>query len=168
MTFVADDFLFMEKDKSESMMYILQGKVAMLHKQSHTFIKDIEKDCHFGELGFLLGEPRCLSAKARDFTEVFVISRTDFEMVSENYVQAIQAINVIVDGLQNDNYYPLKAECYICKAKDHLALKCNKFPRWRGNLMRLYMRKKDGVVPKKSSIFDMGQKSDIPNETHET
>jgi len=89
MTFVTDDFLFMEKDKSESLFYILQGKVAMIHKQSHTFITDLGKDKYIGDLGFLLGEPRCLSAKARDFTEVFVISKMDFDVVSENYVQAM-------------------------------------------------------------------------------
>jgi len=29
---VADDFLFMEKDKAESIFYIVGGKVAMIHK----------------------------------------------------------------------------------------------------------------------------------------
>jgi CRP-like cAMP-binding protein len=31
-TYVADDFLFMEKDKAESIFYIIQGKIAMIHK----------------------------------------------------------------------------------------------------------------------------------------
>ena len=35
--------------------------------------EDLKKENYFGELGFIKGEPRCLSAKARDFTEVFII-----------------------------------------------------------------------------------------------
>jgi hypothetical protein len=31
-TFVSDDFLFMEKDKAECIYFIIQGKVAMIHK----------------------------------------------------------------------------------------------------------------------------------------
>lgn len=32
MTYVADDFLFMEKDRAEYIYFIIQGKVAMIHK----------------------------------------------------------------------------------------------------------------------------------------
>ena len=49
--------------------YIHRGKVAMIEKHSHTFIKDIESGCYFGELGVLMGKERSLSAKCRDFTE---------------------------------------------------------------------------------------------------
>ena len=79
MTYVTDDFIFMEKDKAQSIFYIIQGKVAMIHKQSHTFIEDLHKEQYFGELGFLQSGTRCLTAKARDFTEVFVIYKHDFE-----------------------------------------------------------------------------------------
>ena len=72
----------MEKDKSESILYIQEGKVALIHKQSHTFIKDIGKDTHFGEIGVLKEEPRSLSAKARDFTEVFLLKKRDLYKVS--------------------------------------------------------------------------------------
>jgi hyperpolarization activated cyclic nucleotide-gated potassium channel 2 len=72
-TFVSDDFLFMEKDKAECIYFIIQGKVAMIHKQTHTFITDLHHEDYFGEVGFLKNEPRSLSAKSRDFTEVFTI-----------------------------------------------------------------------------------------------
>jgi hypothetical protein len=73
MTYITGDYLFMEKDKARSIFYIIQGRVAMIHKQSHTFITDLLKEQYVGELGFLQGGQRCLSAKARDFTEVFII-----------------------------------------------------------------------------------------------
>jgi len=74
-TFVSDDFVFMENDKSESIIYILEGKVAMLHKLSHTFIKDIGKEQHIGEIGVLKEQPRSLSAKVRDYTTAFVLKK---------------------------------------------------------------------------------------------
>lgn len=73
MTYITDDFLFIEKDKARSIFFIIQGKVAMIHKQSHTFVTDLLKEQYVGEIGFLQGGQRCLSAKARDFTEVFII-----------------------------------------------------------------------------------------------
>ena len=91
MTYVLDDFIFLEKDKAEMQYFILQGKVAMLHKQSHTFITDIVKDNGFGELGMLTGQPRCLSAKSRDFTEVLVVRRDDFYRLKEDYLTAAKA-----------------------------------------------------------------------------
>jgi hypothetical protein len=51
---------------------------------------------------------------ARDFTEVLIIYKSDFDQVSENYMQAIR---VIQEALQNWNYLPLKIICYICKQK---------------------------------------------------
>ena len=88
-TYVTDDFLFMEGDKSEAFFYIKLGKIAMIHKKSHTFVKDLGSHSYFGELGFLTGKERCLSAKARDFTEVYVLRKDVFEKIYESYIQAI-------------------------------------------------------------------------------
>ena len=85
-TYVSDDFIFMEKDKAECLYYIAQGKVAMIHKQSHTFIRDLTDNSYFGELGILNDQPRCLSAKSRDFTEIFIVYKADFFEISEKYI----------------------------------------------------------------------------------
>ena len=94
-TYVSDDFIFMEKDKAECLYYITQGKVAMLHKQSHTFIKDLHGNTYFGELGIINDQPRCLSAKSRDFTEIFILYKNDFIEISEKYVTSIRAVDKI-------------------------------------------------------------------------
>ena len=80
----------MEGDKAETFFYIKVGKIAMIHKKSHTFVKDLGPQKYFGELGFLTGKERSLSAKARDFTEVYVLRKDVFEKISESYIQAIQ------------------------------------------------------------------------------
>jgi signal-transduction protein with cAMP-binding, CBS, and nucleotidyltransferase domain len=78
-SYISDDFIFMENDKAESMFYILQGQVAMIHKQTSTFIVDLKMESYFGEYGLISGQTRSLSAKCRDFTEVYVISKRHFE-----------------------------------------------------------------------------------------
>lgn len=65
----------------------------MLHKKSHTFLIDLQKHAYFGEIGFLTDNPRMLSAKAREYTELYVISKDDFLKIAEDY------INAIVNGL---------------------------------------------------------------------
>mmetsp|Transcript_38413 Transcript_38413/g.58489 ORF Transcript_38413/g.58489 Transcript_38413/m.58489 type:complete len:124 (+) Transcript_38413:2363-2734(+) len=54
-------------------------------------------------------------------------------------MEAITATRKIREALEDDNYLPLKTQCYLCQAPDHLALKCNKFYRWKGNLMKMYV-----------------------------
>jgi endonuclease G len=38
-----DDIIFMERDKAESFYYIIEGKVAMIQKNTNTFIIDLKK-----------------------------------------------------------------------------------------------------------------------------
>lgn len=139
-TFVADDFIFMEKDRAENIYYIIQGKVAMIHKQSHTFITDLGKDQYFGEIGVFSGQSRQLSAKSRDFTEAYRITKENLFGCCENYIEAITAIRNIKESLDNQNYKPLKMRCYICREMDHVALKCPRFNKFKGNLMRMYAK----------------------------
>ena len=87
-TYVVDDFIFMEKDRADALYYINRGKVAMIHKQSHTYIIDLTEREHFGELGMLAERPRSLSAKARDYTESIIIRKQIFYKVAENYIEA--------------------------------------------------------------------------------
>lgn len=43
-TYVTDDILFVENDRADSMYYINEGKVAMIHKASHSYINDVRQD----------------------------------------------------------------------------------------------------------------------------
>lgn len=88
-----------------------------------------------------MDKPRLLSAKARDFTEVYIIQKQDFDSISSNYLQAIQAIRQIKDALENKEYSLLQTSCYLCDDPEHLALGCKKYSRWRGNLMKLFVSK---------------------------
>ena len=62
----------------------------MLHKQSHTFLLDLKLGKVLGEIGVFKNELRSLTAKARDFTEVYCIKKSDLYELSENFTQALQ------------------------------------------------------------------------------
>ena len=64
----------------------------MIHKSSHTYITDLAKDDHFGEIGFFTDNRRTLSAKCRDFTETYVIYKKDFLDIADDYISAIVII----------------------------------------------------------------------------
>lgn len=106
-----------------------------------------------------MDKPRLLSAKARDFTEVYVIQKSDFDSISSNYLQAIQAIRQIKDALDNNNYSLLKTRCYLCNSELHLALGCKKYSRWRGNLMKLFVSKQ---MNSKSKTFNLNREAGGP------
>jgi len=103
-----------------------------------------------------MDKPRLLSAKARDFTEVYIIQKQDFDSISSNYLQAIQAIRQIKDALENNEYSLLQTSCYLCDAPEHLALGCKKYSRWRGNLMKLFVSKQSNSKNK----FNLQQEGD--------
>ena len=54
----------------------------MLEKRTHTFLADLIDHESFGTNGFFTEEPRTCSAKARDYTVVFAISRLKFIQIS--------------------------------------------------------------------------------------
>lgn len=54
-TYVIDDMLFVENDPATNLYYINEGKIAMIQKASHTYIKDLRQDVVFGEIGVLSG-----------------------------------------------------------------------------------------------------------------
>jgi hypothetical protein len=143
--------------------------VAMIHKQTHTFVIDLHKDSYFGELGFFNGEPRTLSAKSRDFTEVYRINKDDFFEICENYIEAITAIRTIKEALEQEDYKPLKMHCYLCKEANHISLKCPKYSKWKGNLMRIYANQMNNKTSKKNSnMMSSGNENSNKNSQEHT
>jgi CRP-like cAMP-binding protein len=49
-------------------------------------------ESYFGEYGLITGKTRSLSAKSRDFTEVYVIKKINFDQAAENYMEAIRCL----------------------------------------------------------------------------
>lgn len=61
----------------------------MVHKASYTYFTDLMVGDGFGEIGFFTDNPRTLTAKSDDYSELYVISKTDFMKIAEDYITAI-------------------------------------------------------------------------------
>ena len=68
---------------------MVQGKVGMIHRATHTYFLDLVVGDNFGEIGFFTDNPRLLSAKSRDYCEFYVIDKKDFIKIAEDYIHAI-------------------------------------------------------------------------------
>jgi CRP-like cAMP-binding protein len=61
----------------------------MIHKESHTFLLDLVKDDYFGEIGFFTDQARTLSAKSRDYTDLYFLDKHEFLDIARDYLSAI-------------------------------------------------------------------------------
>lgn len=64
--------------------------------KTHTFIKELQAESCCGELAFFVDQPRRVTIRSKNFTEVLYISRDDFlniveeDEISMNILQVIQ------------------------------------------------------------------------------
>lgn len=61
----------------------------MIHKATHTYFIDLRIGESFGEIGFFTDNPRLLTAKSRDYSELYVIDKKDFLKIAEDYISAL-------------------------------------------------------------------------------
>lgn len=84
-SYSVDEYVFNEGDKEKNIFFITNGKVALIHKQSYSYLVDLEKDQSFGEIGFFTDCGRQVTVKSRDFTDVLTINLFDFLNIANNY-----------------------------------------------------------------------------------
>ena len=87
-TMVKDDYLFIEKDEADCIYYIEVGKIAMIHKQSYSFVIELAVESTFGEIGVFRNDKRILTARAMDFTIVYFIKKDHFYKIVKNFTKA--------------------------------------------------------------------------------
>ena len=75
------------------MYHIVQGKVGMIHMQSHTYFIDLVINGNFGEIEFFTDKPRLITSKSRDYCELYTIHKRDFLKIAEDYITAIVNYN---------------------------------------------------------------------------
>ena len=86
--FANDEDIVVEGDRGEKLFFILQGKAAIIHKRTHTFIQNLQQDSYFGEVAFFSGLVRQTTVKSREFTELFVITTDNFLELARLYDKA--------------------------------------------------------------------------------
>ena len=157
-TYMIDDNIIVEDDPGGKMFFIVKGKVAILHRKSRTYIKDLGIDDFFGEIGFFSEKPRQSTAKSRDFTHLLVLDHDMFAAKTEPFRKTMHRFYLIKNSInQNNDYNELKIICYICGEMGHIAIDCKDFDKIEGNLKKFYdrMRAKQESKKKKRNLKNM-------------
>jgi hypothetical protein len=86
--------------------------------------------------------PRTASIKARDFTNVIYVDRMSYMEACElqDNDAAMGVYYRIQNALLNNDYTIINMSCYICRMKDHIAVNCEQFKLFRGNLHTIYQK----------------------------
>lgn len=89
----------------------------MIHRATHTYFIDLGVGDNFGEIGFFTDNPRLLSAKSRDYCELYCINKRDFIKIAEDYMNGIVIIAylIFIASLSYDQkcpYWRRKLLCY--------------------------------------------------------
>lgn len=104
-TYMIDDNIIVEDDPGGKIFFIVKGKVAILHRKSRTYIKDLGKDDFFGEIGFFSEKPRQSTAKSRDFTHLLVLEHDKFAKKAEEFRKTMHRFYLIKNSInQNVNW----------------------------------------------------------------
>jgi CRP-like cAMP-binding protein len=84
-SYTVEEYVFNEGDEDKDIYFITSGKVALIHKQTYSYVVDLEKEQSFGEIGFFSDCKRQVTVKSRDFTDVLTINLFDFLNIANNY-----------------------------------------------------------------------------------
>lgn len=98
-TYMIDDNIIVEDDPGGKIFFIVKGKVAILHRKSRTYIKDLGKDDFFGEIGFFSEKPRQATAKSRDFTHLLVLDHEKFAAKAEEFRKTMHRFYLIKNSI---------------------------------------------------------------------
>ncbi|CAD8091652.1 unnamed protein product [Paramecium primaurelia] len=108
-----------------SIYFILNGRVSVCFPKSKGVIELIElsKKQYFGEISFFGNIPRCASVKARNFINLFRLSRKSFlEQCEIEDIEKFFQLKFKIEFEQD--YEDLNLFCYVCQAANHTAKNC--------------------------------------------
>lgn len=124
--FAPSDTLFKEGEKSNTIYFILSGRIEIYHESTQTSFKELEVSKYFGEIGFFLGTKRVASARALVFSELFLLSGFKMENLLRTKRNDLEIHKIFVVQCKQ-NMGLLGVKCYLCLKSGHIAKDCKKF-----------------------------------------
>ncbi|CAD8200826.1 unnamed protein product [Paramecium octaurelia] len=112
-------------DDTTSIYFILNGRVSICYPKTKGFndIVELTKKQYFGEISFFANVPRCASAKARNFINLFRLSRKAFlEQCEDEDLEQFFQLKFNIEFEQK--LEGLNIKCYVCSAVNHTAKYC--------------------------------------------
>ncbi|CAG9312111.1 unnamed protein product [Blepharisma stoltei] len=122
--YAAEDQIFEEGETSRTLYFIMSGEVEVYHPTSKVCYTNLEADEYFGEIGFLIGAPRCAAVKSTRFTEVFSMTFYRFYDILCTNPEDDKSLMMIAKKCLTMDYTYIHISCYLCKMMGHVAARC--------------------------------------------
>ncbi|CAK93850.1 unnamed protein product (macronuclear) [Paramecium tetraurelia] len=87
---------------------------------------EAEQDSMFGELGFLTGNSRSLSAKSTTISQLYKLNRLEFIQLLQQFPLDFQYFCQLRDQILFGQYNLINLSCFCCQSSSHLANDCPK------------------------------------------
>lgn len=138
-----NDLIFAEGQMTDDFFCITSGTIQIFHEASKTVFADLHQDDIFGEISFILKQKRSSSARARNFSELFSLSRFDCDKVLQKLPKDAENFLTIVRNVKIYGLSIINISCYLCRKLGHLAKNCEDFI-WKPKIdvNHYYSRKK--------------------------
>ncbi|KAL4481670.1 hypothetical protein ABPG74_007759 [Tetrahymena malaccensis] len=115
-----------------ALFYIVKGEVEII-KQSNSrnredsIIQVLQKSSYFGEISFITGQTRNLTAKAADFCRIYKINREKFlNLIRESDKDYEDYIMIRDNIIFKNNYSIINQKCFQCQSEEHFSITCPK------------------------------------------
>ena len=133
-----EEYVFNEGDDGKEIYFITQGKVAVLHKDTETYVIDLLKDMSFGEIAFFTEYQRQCTIKSRDYTDTLTINVDDFLDIADKYSEDSLILYHRIRGSFDQgkkDFSSLQIKCYLCDSRIHISIDCPQFrTKMKGNV----------------------------------
>lgn len=124
--FAPNDIIFKENDRSNSIYFIMNGKVEIYHEATQTVFKELKNFKHFGEIAFFIGKNRMASARSLIFSEVLHLSKFSMDEMLLSRPKDHEANRIILMQAQY-SLNALSIRCYLCNKGGHISKDCKNF-----------------------------------------
>ncbi|KAL4512815.1 hypothetical protein ABPG72_017500 [Tetrahymena utriculariae] len=115
-----------------ALFYIVIGEVEIIRQfnsrnREDSVIQVLQKSSYFGEISFITGQIRNLTAKAADFCRIYKINRDKFLTLIRESSRDYEEYVMIRDNIIfKNNYSVISKKCFQCQSKEHFSMTCPK------------------------------------------
>ena len=157
-----NDIIIKEGQLSNSLYFIILGKVEIFHQSTRTVFVELTEGNFFGEIAFFTKTARRASSRSIGYSELFCLSRFDYEEVTKNLPKDKEKGEVLIRNYKKYGLAALGIKCYFCRVNGHVAPECpsGAFKVSIQKIMRMYQIKKNKAnrrsysIPKKQDLND--------------
>ncbi|EAR93635.2 cation channel family protein (macronuclear) [Tetrahymena thermophila SB210] len=132
--FSPGEYIFRQGDMDDcSLYYIVKGSVIITYdyqfrdQTESLIINQLKKSQYFGDMQFIQGNARILTAQASDFCRTYKIPREQFFKCIKESDQDFENFQMLKEAyIFKDNQKLFNMKCYTCNKSDHISIKCPK------------------------------------------